>query len=79
MERNAIAHRLQTFSLNDLQAMGASAEAGDVSDFSAEFLGSCVWLQVGAEIKRRMERLHDGSISGEEALTGSVKSPSFRR
>jgi hypothetical protein len=70
-ESSDISRRLHKFTLEELQTMGASAEAADVSEFSADFLGTCVWLQVGAEIKRRMEALHDGSMSGEEVLRGS--------
>lgn len=78
-EKCGIANRLKTFPLSDLQLMGEAAEAGDVSDFSNEFLGSCVWLQVGAEIQRRMLGMRDGSISGEHALTGDVGTPTLRR
>jgi hypothetical protein len=69
-EKSDVTRQLHKFTLEDLQIMGASAEAGEVSDFSSEFLGACVWLQVGAEIKRRMEALHDGSMSAEEVLGG---------
>ena len=71
-EKSDVTRRLHKFTLEDLQTMGASAEAGEVSDFSSEFLGDCVWLQVGAEIKRRMQTLHDGSMSAEEVLGGVV-------